>query len=56
LIAHTPDDRHRKVLQRAFCFADNGFVHSGIGPILRLASYINVISKNWILEENAKKE
>ena len=46
----------RKVLQRAFAFADNVFWHVGIEPILRLASYINVISKNWILEENAKKE
>ena len=37
-------------------FADNDFVHSGIEPILRLTSYINVIYKKWILEENAKKE
>jgi hypothetical protein len=55
LIAHIHDCRDGKVLQRAFAFTDGGFVHSGIEPILRLASYINKICKKWILEENAKK-
>ena len=31
--AHTPHEWDRKYLQRAFAFADNGFVHSGIEPI-----------------------
>jgi len=56
MAAYTHDVWARKYVQRVFCFADNGFVHIGIDPILRLTYYINAISKKWILEENAKKE
>jgi hypothetical protein len=37
LAAHTSDDRHRKVLQRAFAFADNDFERIDFGGSIALA-------------------